>query len=243
MSYPNCTASKWRETNGYHVEYDQRPDIFRLVIFLQSCCSSFFLSYGLPLPTISFCRGTIRYASVHAHLGRTGSRRDDLESLAYTLIFLIRGRLPWQGYQVGLSNTPFIRSNGVLLERTLACNNVCREIQRVFLFARRKWLLLQRCCAVSVQLHSNSFLRLSQIWNLMKSQITPSLFHFLMVWLNHLLRDQSELMGLSRSVLLIPCLHMIVTLVGPYLVIFFSCTIGWSETWKVACQSGRRRAT
>ncbi|TKW30635.1 hypothetical protein SEVIR_2G051100v4 [Setaria viridis] len=65
-------ASKWRETNGGHVDYDQRPDIFR---------------------------GTIRYASVHAHLGRTGSRRDDLESLAYTLIFLIRGRLPWQGYQ------------------------------------------------------------------------------------------------------------------------------------------------
>ncbi|KAL5673203.1 hypothetical protein ACJX0J_017509, partial [Zea mays] len=60
------------ENNGYHVDYDQRPDIFR---------------------------GTIRYASVHAHLGRTGSRRDDLESLAYTLIFLIRGRLPWQGYQ------------------------------------------------------------------------------------------------------------------------------------------------
>jgi hypothetical protein len=46
------------------------------------------------------CRGTIRYASVHAHLGRTGSQRDDLKSLAYTLIFLIKGRLPLQGYQV-----------------------------------------------------------------------------------------------------------------------------------------------
>uniref|UniRef100_A0A453M1C4 non-specific serine/threonine protein kinase n=1 Tax=Aegilops tauschii subsp. strangulata TaxID=200361 RepID=A0A453M1C4_AEGTS len=68
-------ASNWkwkRGSSSMHVQYDQRPDIFR---------------------------GTISYASVHAHLGRTGSRRGDLESLAYTLIFLLRGSLPWQGYQ------------------------------------------------------------------------------------------------------------------------------------------------
>jgi serine/threonine protein kinase len=66
-------ATRWKGTaTGLHVEYDQKPDVFR---------------------------GTVRYASVHAHLGRTGSRRDDLESLAYTLIFLLRGRLPWQGFQ------------------------------------------------------------------------------------------------------------------------------------------------
>ena len=47
------------------------------------------------------CRGTIRYASVHAHLGRAVSRRDDLESLAYTLLFLLDGELPWQGFTVG----------------------------------------------------------------------------------------------------------------------------------------------
>jgi hypothetical protein len=50
-------------------------------------------------PRSAPCRGTIRYASVHAHLGRTPSRRDDLESLAYTLLFLLNGRLPWQGFQ------------------------------------------------------------------------------------------------------------------------------------------------
>lgn len=66
-------AQRWRDAKTRtHVKYDQRPDDFR---------------------------GTIRYASVHAHLGRTPSRRDDLESLAYTLLFLLNGRLPWQGFQ------------------------------------------------------------------------------------------------------------------------------------------------
>jgi hypothetical protein len=57
-------ATRWKDAVcGTHVEYDQRPDVFR---------------------------GTVRYASVHAHLGRTASRRDDLESLAYTLLFLLK---------------------------------------------------------------------------------------------------------------------------------------------------------
>lgn len=41
--------------------------------------------------------GTPEFASKWTHLGVTQSRRDDLESLVYTMAYLLNQDLPWNG--------------------------------------------------------------------------------------------------------------------------------------------------
>jgi len=91
-------ATRWREDDatGKHVPYGQRIDHFS---------------------------GTVRYASVNAHLGRHLSRRDDLESLAYMLIYLLKGQLPWQGFVGDDKNMQVCESKGRML-----VNDICRAV-------------------------------------------------------------------------------------------------------------------
>lgn len=108
-------------------------------------------------------RGTTQYASVHAHLGRTADRRDDLEFLACTLIFLQQGKLPRQGYQVRWQDPKF-------LAKCLRCLTSCvfSGCQQIFPRLQEKsgyasWHL--------VFLVPFIFQKISGHWNLMRSLI------------------------------------------------------------------------
>jgi len=74
--------------------------------------------------------GTARYASINNHRGIEQSRRDDLESLGYVMIYLCRGSLPWQGLK---NLTQFQKDTLILAKKmTTSSANLCRGLPSEF---------------------------------------------------------------------------------------------------------------
>ena len=75
--------------------------------------------------------GTPRYASINNHLGIELSRRDDLESICYVLIYFMKKKLPWQNV---LGKNQKEKYKKILEKKlTVPIEVLCRDIPKEFL--------------------------------------------------------------------------------------------------------------
>jgi serine/threonine protein kinase len=75
--------------------------------------------------------GTVRYSSINSHLGLTQSRRDDLESLAYVIVYLVKGRLPWQGIAVHPGQVH--HDEVLMLKQATTAKTLCKGLPQPFI--------------------------------------------------------------------------------------------------------------
>ena len=81
--------------------------------------------------------GTVRYASINAHLGIEQSRRDDLEGIGYVLVYFYLGRLPWQNKtDKGKPLTQKITEKKLTTPPELLCKKMPREFSYYFHYCK-----------------------------------------------------------------------------------------------------------
>ena len=74
--------------------------------------------------------GTARYASIHALEEFEQSRRDDLESVGYVLIYFLKGRLPWQGLKAKGKEERYMKI--LTKKKEIKSEELCRGFPFIF---------------------------------------------------------------------------------------------------------------
>lgn len=77
-------------------------------------------------------RGTVKFASISAHLGHEQSEKDDLESLGYVLIYLFTKSLPWSHCQHSKNEKNDVKNEILQIKKHISVDKLCSKLPGAF---------------------------------------------------------------------------------------------------------------
>ncbi|KAG1675706.1 Casein kinase I isoform epsilon [Nymphon striatum] len=86
--------------------------------------------YHIPYRENKNLTGTARYASINTHLGIEQSRRDDMESVGYVIMYFIQGGLPWQGLRAATKHQKYERISEKKMSTPV--DTLCKGVPVIF---------------------------------------------------------------------------------------------------------------
>ena len=128
-----------------HIHRDIKPDNFVMGI-TQDENKVYVIDFGLskkyksqtknthiPFKTGKNMTGTARYCSINTHEGYEQSRRDDLESVGYVMLYFLRGILPWQGLKCRQDEDHYVKIHEK--KKTVPLLELCKgHPSKIFLY-------------------------------------------------------------------------------------------------------------
>jgi serine/threonine protein kinase len=117
----------------------------------------------IPYKSNSSFTGSFRFSSIRNHKGIEQSRRDDLESIGYMLIFFLKGKLPWQGLT---ASTKAKRSKQIYqVKKETSLEVLCEGIPKEFLLYMKYCTNLKFTQLPNYEILRNLFISLFKMSN------------------------------------------------------------------------------
>ena len=89
-----------------------------------------YTNFHIPLRQNIKLTGTLRYASCNGINKKELSRRDDMESIGYLFIYLLKGSLPWQGLKIKQKSEKFSKIREIKM--TIGSDKLCEGLPDEF---------------------------------------------------------------------------------------------------------------
>lgn len=130
----NFMISQSRIQDDQSHQHHQTEQVVKKVNIIDFGLSRIYIKEDAHIPnkTDASIVGTMRYISTHIHEGNVYSRRDDIISILYVIIYLLKGKLPWCGLKIEAGDKRTKAEIVYEVKKRIPISELCKGLPAIF---------------------------------------------------------------------------------------------------------------